>query len=128
MTLAFALSPVLGLAVFLVPSGLVALWLNAPLSFVMAMWLPAYYTSHQELADPRYRATASAFGLIFFNLIGTGMGPLVVGRLSDWFSSWAGGTALRYALAANLIFALWGLLHIRLAARTMAADVATARK
>jgi predicted MFS family arabinose efflux permease len=124
---AFLLSPLLVAAVCLVPGAMSALVLNIPLSFVMSMWLPAYYTSQQELAGARYRATASAFGLIFFNLIGSGLGPLIVGQLSDLFAPSLGEGSLRYAILLSFIFCLWGLLHLCVAARTMGDDVAAAR-
>ena len=127
MSAAFLLVPILGAVVVLVPTSSSALLANIPLSFIMAIWLPAYYASQQELAGATYRATASAFGLIFFNLIGTGLGPLIVGKLSDLFAAQAGEASLRYALLLSFSFCIWGALHIRLAARSMAADIASAR-
>jgi len=127
MSISFGVSPALALVVFLAPDTHVALIVFAAQSFAMSLWLSPYYTSQQELAGARYRATASAFGLIFFNVIGAGLGPLIVGSLSDVLATRFGDQSLRYAMAICLIFCLWGLAHIRVASRTMAADVADAR-
>jgi MFS family permease len=127
MSISFGVSPALALVVFLASDTHVALIVFAAQSFAMSLWLSPYYTSQQELAGARYRATASAFGLIFFNVIGAGLGPLIVGSLSDVLATRFGDQSLRYAMAICLIFCLWGLAHIRVASRTMAADVADAR-
>jgi MFS family permease len=124
MQLSFLLAPVLGAVTILAHSTLLALTLQIGLSFVISLWQGPYYTSQQELAGVGCRATASAFGFIFFNLIGAGLGPLLIGLVSDRL----GGDAesLRMAMAGSLVFCLWGVVHIRLAGRTMAADLAEA--
>jgi hypothetical protein len=66
------------------------------------------------------RATASACFLLINNLIGLGVGPFLIGRLSDALKHSYGSEALRYAavavtafylLAAGLMFLCVSLLR-----------------
>lgn len=52
----------------------------------------------QTLVPPRMRAVAMATMFFFANLIGMGLGPLIVGALSDALHPYAGAESLRYAL------------------------------
>jgi hypothetical protein len=57
-------------------------------------------TAVQHLVPQRMRATASASFLLINNLIGLGVGPLLIGRLSDAMKQSYGADALRYAAVA----------------------------
>jgi MFS family permease len=127
MGVSFGLIPIVALAVYLTPNTHLSLALLPILLFVGSLWLGPFFTSQQELGGRRYRATASAVGLVFYNLLGSGIGPLTVGAISDRLTGWAGVNSLRYALVLNLIFCIWGFVHIVLANRTMAADLENAR-
>jgi hypothetical protein len=59
------------------------------------------------LAKVRMRSLASALVAVTFNLVGAGLGPLVVGVLSDWLAPVFGAGSIRYAL---LVPATTGLL------------------
>jgi MFS family permease len=52
----------------------------------------------QTLVPQRMRATAISVTYLFANLVGMGLGPLVVGGLSDVLRHWTGEDSLRYAL------------------------------
>ncbi len=54
------------------------------------------------------------------NLVSWGMGPLVVGLLSDYIG---GPQSLRWALAITLLINAWAVAHYLLAARHVAADM-----
>jgi MFS family permease len=128
MGVAFIAAPVMGSIVFLERNATLALILYPPLSFSMSLWLAPYYAAQQELAGRQSRAAASAFGLILYNLIGAGLGPVAVGLISDRLSRHVGTDSLRYALALNLFVCFMALLHLRLARRSMAADLAAANE
>ena len=68
--------------------------------FGPAMLGPVMATT-QSIATIRMRALAAAIVGISLNLVGTGLGPLAVGMLSDLLEPWVGGEALRYALLAG---------------------------
>jgi MFS family permease len=78
------------------------------------LWLGPVITAVQHLVPQRMRATASASFLLINNLIGLGVGPYLIGFLSDALKHNYGSDALRYAaiavtgfylLAALLMFA-----------------------
>jgi MFS family permease len=79
---------------FLVPSALSLVWLGPVLS------------AFQHLVTPNMRATASAIFLFINNLIGIGLGNLVIGALSDGLSERFGDESLRYAILSGTVFYL----------------------
>ena len=103
-------------------AGLLApsLWLAWPLLLIPnalnILWLGPVTTAVQHLVPQRMRATASASFLLINNLIGLGVGPLLIGRLSDALKQTYGVEALRYAAVActgfYLIAALLMLLCV----------------
>jgi MFS family permease len=60
--------------------------------------------------------------MITSGLVGQGLGPPLVGLLSDHWTPAYGDDALRYALAAALGASVWAGLHGLLAARTLERD------
>jgi MFS family permease len=64
------------------------------------LWLGPVTTAVQHLVPQRMRATASASFLLINNLVGLGVGPLLIGRLSDELKHSYGAEALRYAAVA----------------------------
>jgi len=65
----------------------------------------------QHLAPLRLRATWAAITLLVINLVGLGLGPLLVGRLSDWLAPTAGEDSLRWALVIVVSLTPWALFH-----------------
>jgi MFS family permease len=64
------------------------------------LWLGPVLTAVQHLVPAPMRATASASFLLINNLIGLGIGPLLIGRISDALKQTYGAEALRYAAVA----------------------------
>jgi predicted MFS family arabinose efflux permease len=118
-----------------------------------------YYTPSQvvlqNMAQPRMRATVAFVFFLVVGLVGVGLGPTLVGFLSDSFAAHAftlgdysqrcpGGVAraltaglddacqsassvgLRYALIGVSCISLWAALHFLLAARTLRKDMSGA--
>jgi MFS family permease len=59
-----------------------------------------------NLTPPRMRARATALTLFLTNLLGGGLGPLIVGALSDALEPTFGENSLRYALVTIAFFAV----------------------
>jgi len=90
-----------------------------------AMWLgPAIAVTH-SLVGLRQRAVASAALFFILNLIGLGLGPLVVGTLSDLMRpDFGDANALRYSIIGTaLLVKSWAIVHFLLAARSITADI-----
>lgn len=87
---------------------------NLPLAWVLLLipnalnilWLGPVITAVQHLVPQRMRATASASFLLINNLIGLGVGPPLIGWLSDALKHGYGSEALRYAAVAVTAFYL----------------------
>jgi MFS family permease len=100
-------------------AGLLAptLWAAWPLLLIPnglnILWLGPVSTAVQHLVPRPMRATASASFLLINNLIGLGVGPLLIGRLSDALKTTYGVDALRNAaVAACGFYLLAGLLML----------------
>ena len=87
-----------------------SLWLAWPLLLIPnalnILWLAPVSTAVQHLVPRSMRSTASASFLLINNLIGLGIGPLLMGRLSDALKASYGVDSLRYAAVACLAFYL----------------------
>lgn len=77
----------------------------------------------QTLAPVRMRAMSSSYYLLAVNLIGAGLGPQVIGTLSDVFRPAYGQESLRYALMVASLAWPWSAIHFALAARTLRVDI-----
>lgn len=73
----------------------------------------------QGLAPLRMRALAAAIKTLVLNLIGLGLGPLIIGVLSDMFNTGDSGEGLRYAMLALVSINLWAAVHYMIGARTL---------
>jgi len=143
--LGFAVATPLYLLAFVLPN----IWLAMPALMIAAImhyfYLGPMYAVTQGVAAPRMRATAVAVLLFVVNLIGYGMGPPVIGALSDFLANMqleplglstelcrgadvdprcAGGleTGLRWAMMIGVCIYLWAGLHFLISARTLRRD------
>jgi MFS family permease len=82
------------------------------------------FATIQTLVPGRMRATAIALIFLFANLVGMGLGPLLVGILSDALRARFGEESLRYALLTLCPGYLWAALHLWWGSRTVTADLA----
>jgi MFS family permease len=86
-----------------VPLALVLLFFH---SLCGGMTFAPFFTILQSVVRPRTRATAVALFLLMSNLFGLGLGPVLVGSLSDYLATGAGlGAAegLRWALVTGAL-------------------------
>ena len=75
------------------------------------------------LVAPNMRASASAVLLFVINMIGLGLGPLVVGALSDAYIPIFGEENLRYAMLTTLTMGTSGVFFFWMAHRTLLGDI-----
>lgn len=81
------------------------------------------FAAVQTLVPAHMRATSTAIIYLFANLIGTGVGPLAAGMLSDALRPLVGEESLRYALLALCPGYMWGAWHLWRASKTVARDL-----
>jgi MFS family permease len=73
----------------------------------------------QTLSPVHMRAVSSAIKMLCLNLIGLGLGPLLVGVLSDLLTPHYGEDALAVGLAYFTLVGFWGSLHFWLCGRAL---------
>jgi len=102
------------------------LWIAWPLLLVAnalnILWLGPIVTAVQHLVPPRMRSTASGSFLFINNLIGLGVGPLLMGGISDALKGSYGAESLRYAAVGCTFFYLIAALLMLFAAKRLRAD------
>jgi predicted MFS family arabinose efflux permease len=86
------------------------------------LWLGPVTTAVQHLVPREMRATASASFLLINNLIGLGVGPLLMGAISDSLKASYGAEALRYAAMTCLSFYLLAGLLMLFAVKRLRKD------
>jgi hypothetical protein len=89
-----------------------------------ATYVGPAFAMTQAMVPLRMRARAIAILLFILNIIGLGLGPLAVGKLSDLLKPALGADSLRYALAATIMTGLAGAFCYWRASRTLPADIA----
>lgn len=99
------------------------------LVFVAALFQYAYlgvtFGVFQNLLHPRMRATGTSLLNVLYALIGQGLGPLLVGWLSDRLApEYGGGNGLAYAMAIAAGLYFWAAGHYWLAGRHLGRDLA----
>ncbi|MEM9988045.1 MAG: MFS transporter [Pseudomonadota bacterium] len=86
------------------------------------VWLGPVLSAFQHLVEPNMRATASAIFLFINNLIGIGLGNLLIGLLSDGLSAQFGDDSLRYAILSGTVFYVMAALLFFLTAPRLKKD------
>ncbi len=101
----------------LVPQAWLALLLLLPGNFFANLYIGALYSAVHGLVPTSTRAVSSAVILFLQNLIGLGLGPLVLGYFSDVLKPEMGDDSVRYVLlfAAGISLiggaAMWAARH-----------------
>lgn len=87
------------LGFILAEDGNTALLYFCPMYLLGAMYVGPMHSTIQGLVTPNLRATASALNLFAVNMIGLGLGPLLIGMLNDYsFQAQYGDEAIRYSM------------------------------
>jgi predicted MFS family arabinose efflux permease len=112
-----------GAAIYLVDnSTLVFLLIGIPAA-AGGMYLGPSLAMAQSLVAVRMRTVASALFLFIINLIGMGLGSVMIGGMSDALTPQYGQDALRYTLLIVMVFNVWAAYHFWRAGRYMEADL-----
>ena len=103
-----------------------AFWIAAIPAVLGSYYLGPTFALAQGLVGVRMRALAASILLFVLNLIGMGLGPLVVGITSDVLNKYAGMgvQSVRWALVSVLVFNVLSTVFYLLAARDLKVDLA----
>lgn len=88
-------------------------------AFFGGFYLAPTFALIQGLVDVRMRAVASSITLFILNIIGMGLGPQIVGVVSDLFAPAYGQESLRMALLFLGVINFWCAWHYYLAGKTL---------
>jgi MFS family permease len=101
---------------FLIPAMVGTIYLGPSLAMV------------QALVPLRMRTVSSAILLFIINIIGMGLGPQVVGILSDLLSDQYAEESMRYALFIAGFVNIWSAFHFFMGARTLRQDLEDSKR
>jgi predicted MFS family arabinose efflux permease len=108
----------------LLPSRGQVLAVLVPLVIVNSVFIGPAYALMQRLVVDEIRSTTLSVIMLFANLIGLGVGPQVVGILSDLLAPSMGTNSLRYAMLIMSFVALWSGYHFWQVGNTVKGDLA----
>jgi predicted MFS family arabinose efflux permease len=97
-----------------------------PLIMAISFFLGPTYALMQRLVADEMRATMMSIVMLLANLIGFGIGPQLVGILSDVLAPTFGRNSLRYAMLIMSFVALWSAFHFWRVGRTVKDDLRAA--
>lgn len=112
-----------GLVGAFAPVVLIVLFTSPTEAFLRSLTLAPGYALLQRMTPADARARAAAMQSITATLVGLGLGPLIVGAVSDGLAPVVGAESLRWGLAALLIPQLLAAFHLWRCGRTVREDV-----
>lgn len=112
------------LGAWLIPDATFSIILLTLTYLLGLLYFAPTFATAQLLVPDQIRAMASAVLLFCLTLVGSSVGPIAVGWLSDLLAPELGALSLRYAMCLMGITVLWSGLHFHLAARALPADLA----
>jgi len=80
---AMGISPVMALWVYHAPDAAAFYWRFAPYSLILTGWMPPLYAIMYDQVLPRMRAVTVSVYLLAMTILGLGLGPYIVGMVSD---------------------------------------------
>jgi MFS family permease len=98
------------------------------MTFLAAVFFGPSFTMTQALATLRMRSVATSLLLFVQTLIGFGLGPFGVGRISDALNADYGRHSLRYALVIIGLTNIWAAAHYMWSGRTLRQDLEATEK
>jgi len=102
-----------------------ALMMQIPVMLVLNLCIAPMFAIMQRLVSDNMRATTMAIIMLLYNLIGMGLGPQLVGLISDALKPALGVDSLRYALLLMSLLALWSAYHFWRVGSTVKDDLQT---
>ena len=97
--------------IFFAPSAALAFTSYFLMTMFLGLAAAPSFAIIQGRSPQRLRAMASAIALFLASIMGIGVGPLVVGMVSDALTARLGMESLKYALAVAVPFVIWSGFH-----------------
>jgi predicted MFS family arabinose efflux permease len=116
-TICFTICIPLFATMALAPNVWVVLGMKTVITFFSAAGAGVATAAVQSFAEPHRRATAVAMFLFLAALLGSGIGPYMIGLVSDLLAPTFGKESLRYAMLIACVMLVWAVTHYYLASR-----------
>jgi predicted MFS family arabinose efflux permease len=113
----------LNYVVYAADTALVSLWAMVLPVLLGNFYQATTFSQTQGISSLRMRAVAAGILLFIINIIGLGLGPQLVGVISDLLSDQYGVESLRYALFICSLVYIWGAFHYFMAGRYLKDDL-----
>jgi len=94
-----------------------------PLMVLFNFYYGPTFAMMQRLVADETRATTVAVAMLLYNLVGMGIGPWLVGLLSDSLSPVIGSDSLRFGMLIMSLVAFWAAYHFWEVGRTVTEDL-----
>lgn len=104
------------------PSARAALVLMVPTYILALAYTGPTWAALQTVSPPNMRAIAAAILLLLVNLIGLGLGPQMIGVISDLMNGNSGTTGLRHGIEFAATFSVLASLCFHLSSRSLQID------
>lgn len=122
--IAMAISVPFYLGIYLSPTAWGALAFFAVPNFLANSFTGPAFATVQSLTPSHMRSVAAAVFLFLINIVGLGLGPQVVGILSDLLRPAFAQDSLRWALSLVVLCKGWAAFHYWLSSKSLRADLA----
>lgn len=100
------------------PTWAALLCLLVPVGLASVFWGPTFAFVHGRVS-PQMRPMATAIFMFAFSVIGVGLGPTLIGLLSDTLFAAAGDRSLGWSIVAIQTIGVWGAFHYLVAMKTI---------
>ncbi|MFK7732469.1 MAG: spinster family MFS transporter [Pseudomonadales bacterium] len=110
------------IAVFSLADTSVVIMLMGVLGFSFGVTTPPAMAAVHLIAGERRRALAIAFVFLMTNLVGLGIGPVVIGAASDWLAKTYGDSALGIAILSCHVLLLVAAVCFHVSGRSLQSD------
>ena len=115
------------MVMLLLPHKYLALFMLAPINFLILGFYGPVLAMMQQLVEDKKRAMSIAVTMLILNLIGMGLGPQVVGILSDAMSGMLGVASLQVAMLISSFVVIGASYYFWQASNTIEKDLFEAR-
>ena len=113
----------LNYVVYAADTAFVSLWAMVLPVLLGNFYQATTFSQTQGISSLRMRAVAAGILLFIINIIGLGLGPQLVGVISDLLFDQYGVESLRYALFICSLVYIWGAFHYFMAGRYLKDDL-----
>lgn len=96
------------------------LCLLVPIGLASVFWGPTFAFLHGRV-EPAMRPMATAIFMFAFSVVGVGVGPTLIGILSDTVFAAFGDRALGWSIVSVQLIGVWSALHYWIAMKTLPA-------